>query len=138
MLSSQEVSLMAECLVSGTFSCFRESQEMHSHPGRKPEVCRRVLCIRKMRTTPVYPQGNGLVQRFIHTLASADLSLHYKWHLYLHLPLALLCNWTAAQGSSGCTSMLLLLGWELWTPVDPVFSQPPNKDLHSTPGPEYV
>lgn len=132
-MPDQEAETVVEALVQGMFSHFGTPSELHSDQGRNFEsrvfaaMCNR-LGIRKTRTTPLHPQSDGLVERFMRTLG-AQLALttaqdQSDWDL--QLPLVLLACRTAVQESTGCTPALLMLGRELRTPPELTYGRPPD------------
>ena len=97
-----------------------------------------LLGIRKTRSTPYHPQGNGRVERANRTLkdllravASAN---PLTWDL--RLPLILLSYRTSVHSSIGFTPSRMLLGQELRLPVDVVFGFPEKRPCLSAA--EYV
>lgn len=86
------------------------------------------LRITKTRTTPLYPQSDGLVERFNRTLAGQLFLMTSKHQLDwdLHLPLVLMSCRSAVQDSTSCTPALLMLGKELRTPAQLAFGHPPD------------
>lgn len=103
----QKATTVAEALVQGRFSRFGTPSELHSDQGRNIEsqvfaaMCSQ-LAIQQTRTTPLHPQSDGLVERFMRTL-SAQLAL-----------------------STSCTPALLMLVRELRTPPELVYGRPPD------------
>ena len=143
-LPDQEATTVAEALVQGMFSRFGTPSELHSDQGRKFEsqvftaMCSQ-LGIRKTRTTPLHPQSDGLVERFMRTLG-AQLALttapdQSDWDL--QLPLILMACRSAVQESTGCTPALSMLGRELRTPLELAYGRPPDAP-DAMAGPEYA
>jgi transposase InsO family protein len=71
-IPNQEASTVAEALVSN-FCRFGVPMELHSDQGRNFEssllweVLKR-LGVRKTRTTPLHPQSDGMVERYVKTV----------------------------------------------------------------------
>jgi transposase InsO family protein len=72
-IPNQEAATVAEALVTNFFCCFRVPRELHSDQGRNfqsplmQEVLQR-LGVNKTRTTPLHPQSDGMVERYIKTV----------------------------------------------------------------------
>ena len=83
-LPNQEAVTIAEALVNGFFCYFGSPLELISDRGPQfegqvmTEVCK-LFGIHKSRTTALYPQGNGLVERYNRTLLNA-LSAYVSEH----------------------------------------------------------
>lgn len=143
-LPNQEAETIADALIGGVFSRFGMPSVLHSDQGRNfeakvfSEMCQK-LGIHKTRTTPLHPQSDGLVERFMRTLG-AQLALttardQRDWDV--QLPLVLLACRSAVQESTGCTPALLMLGRELRTPAELTYGRPPDCPA-APPGPEYA
>jgi transposase InsO family protein len=71
--SQSEASTVAEALVTNYFCRFGIPRELHSDQGRNFE-CRLLqgvlqrLGVSKTRTTPLHPQSDGMVERYIKTV----------------------------------------------------------------------
>ena len=134
---------MAKALVEGFFTRFGLPLELHSDQGRNfesavfQETCR-LMGIHKTRTTPAYPQSDGMVERYNRTLVeclSKCVSDHQRdWEE--HLPFALMAYRSAVQEATGISPSRLMLGRELRLPADLVLPRP----LEETPRdvPNYV
>lgn len=141
----QSATTTAEWLVSEMFCRFGAPEELHSDQGRNfeaevfAEVCQR-MGVRKTRTTPLHPQSDGLVERFNRTLATqlAIVTSRHQRDWDRHLPLILWAYRSAVQESTGCTPAVLMFGRELRTPVDLAFGTPPDTDLSTEPGQQYL
>ncbi|BHF66763.1 hypothetical protein SprV_0200978500 [Sparganum proliferum] len=84
------------------------------------EVCE-ILEIRKTRTTPYHPEGNGLVERTNRTLHDLLLAFSRNGHEHgwdAHLPLCLLAYRGAVHSSMGFTPHYLWTGRDLRLPAD--------------------
>jgi transposase InsO family protein len=72
-IPNQEASTIAEALVTNFFCRFGIPRELHSDQGRNfcshllQEVLQR-LRVSKTRTTPLHPQSDGMVERYIKTI----------------------------------------------------------------------
>jgi len=72
-IPNQEASTEADVLVSNFFCCFGVPMELHSDQGRNFEslLLREVLewlGVRKTRTTPLHPQWDGMLERYVKTI----------------------------------------------------------------------
>ena len=112
--------------------------QLHSDQGTQfesdlfAEMCR-LLNIRKTRTTPYHPQGDGLVERFNRTLVST-LRVHVKDHPQQwdrFLPQVLFSYRTAEHSSTHFTPAKLMFGHELRLPTELVFGLPPQSPFES-------
>ena len=130
-LPDREAITMAEALVQGMFSRFGTPSDSDQEWNFEAQVfvamCSQ-LGIQKTRTTPLHPQSDRLVERFMRTL-STQLALttapdQGNWDL--QLPLVLMACRSAVQESTGCTLALLMLGRELRTPLELVYGWPPD------------
>ncbi len=128
---NQEATTIAEALVSNFFCRFGSCLELHSDQGRNfesavmAEVCR-LFGIHKTRTTALYPQSDGLVERFNRTLLnslSAFVSDHQRdWDLYT--PLVLLAYRTAVHESTGVAPCEAMMGRPLRGPLELTIPRP--------------
>ena len=111
-----------------TFGC---PERLHSDQGGQfeaqvfQEMCK-LLHIRKSRTTPYNPQGNGLTERTNRTLGQCLKSYSHdhpeEWDETL--PLVLLSYRSAVHSSTGFAPAKMLLGQDLRLPADIVFDLP--------------
>ena len=87
-----------------------------------------LLGVSKTRTSPYYPQSDGLIERFNRSLLSllsmATKQDEHNWDL--HLPLVILVYCTSVQESTGCTPFELVFGREARLPVDVMYGLPPQ------------
>jgi transposase InsO family protein len=72
-IPNQQVSTVAEALVTNFFCRFGIPRELHSDQGRNFEshLLQKVLQrlgVRKMCTPPLHPQSDGMVERYIKTI----------------------------------------------------------------------
>ena len=107
------------------FALSRTPQRLHSDQGRDFEgKVIKSLCqfagIRKSRTTPYHPQGNGQTERFNKTLLSMlgtlDQDNKSRWPEYLS-PLVYAYNCTK-HSTTGFSPFLLMFGREPHLPID--------------------
>ena len=72
-IKNQEAQTVSRKLIDEMFFRFSPPEQLHSDQGRQfesdliAEICN-MLGIKKTRTTPYHPQGNGMVERFNRTL----------------------------------------------------------------------
>ena len=137
-LPNQEATTIAEALVDGFFCHFGACAEIHSDQGRNfessvmTEVCK-LFGVHKTRTTALYPQSDGLVERYNRTLLnalSAYVSDHQRdWDLYV----ALVCfaYRCAVHESTGVAPCEVMFGRQLRGPVDLVMPRPEAERLQS-------
>ena len=124
-IPDQEAETVVDALVEGMFSRFGVAETIHSDQGRNFEswvfaaMCERTG-MHKTRTTALHPQSDGLVERFNRTLEKqlAILTAEHQRDWDTQLPFVLMAYRSAVQESTSCTSALLILGWELRTPVE--------------------
>eukprot|EP00731_Ephydatia_muelleri_P019301 Em0012g126a len=91
-IRNQEATTVAKKLVDELFCRFSPPEQLHSDQGRQfeseliEEICK-LLEIRKSRTTPYHPQGNGMVERFNRTLLDMLATTAHNhpsdWDLYI-------------------------------------------------------
>jgi transposase InsO family protein len=130
----QEASTVADVLVTNFFSRFGIPRELHSNQGRNfesrllQEILQR-LGVSKTQTTPLHPQSDGMVARYIKTvdehLRKVVASNQTDWDAML--PLFLLAYGASTHGTTGFTPASLLLGRELRLPNDLLFGTPPTR-----------
>lgn len=143
-LPDQEATTVVEALTEGFFCRFGTPSELHSDQGRNFEsrvfagMCS-ALGIRKTRTTPLHPQSDGLVERFMRTLGTqlALLTSQDQRDWDVQLPWVMLACRSAVQETTGCSPALLMLGRELRTPPQLMYGQPPDAP-EAPAGPEYA
>lgn len=142
-MPNQEATTIAEALVSNFFCRFGACMELHSDQGRNfesavlAEVCK-IFGVHKTRTTALYPQSDGLVERFNRTLLNslaAYVSEHQRdWDL--HTPLVLLAYRTAVHEATGVSPCEAMLGRPLRGPLELVVPRPVPE--HCTVDSQYV
>lgn len=140
-IPDQEATTIARVLVEGMFSRFGAPLELHSDQGRNfesavfAEVCR-LFGVNKTRTTPGYPQSDGMVERFNRTLlnmlASVSSDHQRDWDIYL--PFVLLAYRTAENEATGVSPSYAMLGREVRGPVDLLLPRPQQEDAVAITG----
>ncbi|KAL8615846.1 hypothetical protein ACOMHN_048554 [Nucella lapillus] len=122
---NQEARTVAQVLVKEWFSRYGVPERIHSDQGRDFESALvRSLCemygVRKTRTTPYHPQGNGQCERFNRTLHDLLRTLSaeqkQKWPLYLQ-EMVQAYN-TTPHSVTGFSPYYLLFGQDPHLPVD--------------------
>lgn len=87
------------------------------------EVCQH-LGIDKTQTSPLHPQSDGMEEQHFNRTLEDMLSkfVHsHQWDWDCHLPKLLMAYRSAVQKITGCTPAELMLGREVWLPVDLLF-----------------
>ena len=124
-IPNQEATTVAQKLVDELFCRFSPPERLHSDQGRQfegqvmQEICR-ILHIRKTKTTPYHPQGDGLVERFNRTLQDM-LAMTVKDHPFdweEALRKVCLAYNSSVQASTGYTPFFLMFGREARLPID--------------------
>lgn len=91
------------------------------------EICK-LLGIKKTRTCPLHPRGDGFVERFNRTLLSTVASIlepdknQKDWDE--KVPLAMLAYRSSVQESTSETPAMMMLGREVVLPIDLMMSSP--------------
>ncbi|GFV58469.1 retrovirus-related Pol polyprotein from transposon 412 [Trichonephila clavipes] len=132
-IPDQEASSVAEVLVQHWIFRFEVSLQLHSDQERNFDsaVCKRlceILAIDKTRRTSLYPQSDGMVERFSWTILNS-LSLlvssnQQDWDK--KLPFFLFAYWIAVHETIGYSPSQTLFGRDLRLPADLLFSRPPD------------
>ena len=140
-IPNQEATTVARKLVDGMFCRFLPP-ELHSDQGRQfeselvKEVCN-LLGVRKTRTSPYHPQGNGMVERFNRTLLdmlSATVGSHpSNWEHNIH-KVCLAYN-SSVHSSTGYSPFFLMFGRQVKQPVDLMYG---TCEVAEVPIPTYV
>jgi hypothetical protein len=134
-IPNQEAATVAETLVANFFCRFGIPRELHSDQGRNFEsrLLQEVLqClgVSKMRTMPLHPQSDDMVERYIKTikehLRKVAASHQKDWDE--GLPLFLLAYRASTHDMTGLTPASQVFGRELRLPCDLLFGVPPDKE----------
>ena len=143
-IPDQEAETVARVLVHEFICRYGIPKELHSDQGRNfeskvmAEVCK-LLGIKKTRTCPLHPQGDGFIERFNRTLLSMVTSLldpddeQKDWDE--KIPFAMLAYRSAVQESTGESPALMMLGREISLPVDVILPSPEPEKIQEQ---EYV
>ena len=130
-LQHQDAHSIASKLVTEYFSRYGAPYIIHTDQGANfesklvGEICK-LYDIKKTRTTPYHPQGDGLVERLNRTLVDtiALISIDAKDNWDLRIGLALMAIRSAVQSSIGYSPYFLLFGREMRLPADLVYDVP--------------
>ena len=133
-MPNQEALTVARKVVEEFVCRFGVPISIHTDQGRQfesalfQELCE-LLDIEKSRTTPFHPQCDGLVERMNRTLEnmmSVFISEHQRdWDEII--PFLLLAYRSTIQESTNASPNLLMLGREVFLPVDVIFGKPPQE-----------
>jgi transposase InsO family protein len=133
-IPNQETATVAEALVTN-FCRFGVPRELHSDQGcnfqsRLMQEVLECLGVNKTRTTPLHPQSDGMVERYIKTveehLRKVIASHQRDWDA--RLPIFLLAYRASTDDTTGLTPANLVFGRELRLPSDLLFGAPPDKE----------
>ncbi|GBM17442.1 Retrovirus-related Pol polyprotein from transposon 412 [Araneus ventricosus] len=132
-IPDQEASTVAEELVRSWISCYGVPMILHSEQGTNfnsalfTELCK-LLGILKTGTTALYPESDGMVERFNRTILNLIEALYLfvsrnqtDWDT--HLPLFLLAYRSAEHEVTGLTPAEMLFGRTLRLPLLPLDDQ---------------
>ena len=129
----QRAATVAQVLVVEWFSRFGVPARIHSHQGRSFESSLiQQLCglygIKKFRTTPYHPSGNGQCERFNRTLHDLLRTLPVSWKRDWSscLPQVLYAYNTTPHQATGESPFLLMFGQEPRLPVDFLLGRVPG------------
>jgi hypothetical protein len=141
-IPDQEASTVADALVTDFFCRFGVPRELHSDQGRNfesrllQEVLQR-LGVSKTRITPLHPQSDGMVERYVKTIEE-----HLRKVVSTHqgdwderLPIFLLAYRASTHDTAGMTPANMVFGRKLRLPCDLLFGAPPDKEQSTT---DYV
>ncbi len=145
-MPNQEATTVAEKLVE-FMSRWGIPHQLHSDQGRQFEsAVVKKLCemmgIQKTRTTPYFPQSDGMVERFNRTvqdmLAKMVRPDQKDWDEYV--PLALMAYRSSIHEATGYSPNYLMMGREIDLPINLLLGPTPDEEtgLHGQPVPEYV
>ena len=130
-LANQQAETVAQHLVMEFIARLGCPLELHSDQGRNFESTlfaelNQLLGITRTRTSAYHPSGNGLVERFNHTLGQMMLSFidlnKADWDLYI--PLLTAAYRSTVHPATGFSPNFLMLGREVNLPVHVVFPTP--------------
>ena len=139
-LPNQEANTIARVLVEQFICRYGVPKELHSDQGRNfesnlmMEVCK-LLGVKKTRTCPYHPRGDGFVERFNRTLTTMlttmlDPERNQKdWDE--RVPYAMLAYRSAVQESTGESPSMMMLGRETTLPVDISISRPTEEETEN-------
>ena len=138
-LPDMHADTVSRVLLASVFSRFRVPCQLHSDQGPQfestlmAELCK-LLGIKKTRTTPYHPQGDGMVELANRTVQVALQSYvdrnHAEWDS--HLPLVQLAYNTSVHWVTGYTPHFVLFGREAGLPLHTI-CPPPDKTPYETP-----
>ena len=136
-LPNQEAETIAKVFVEEFVCRFGVPKELHTDQGRNfesnlmKEICK-LLGIKKTRTCPYHPQGDGFVERFNRTLiamvtSALDPERHQRdWDE--RIPYAMLAYRTSVQSSTKETPSMMMLGRETTLPIDVLVETPSSEE----------
>jgi transposase InsO family protein len=129
-IPNQEAWTVAEALVTNFFCHFRIPRELHSDQGCNfesrllQEVLQRLVGVSKMHTTPLHPQLDSMVERYIKTveehLRKVVASHQRDWDE--------ITPFSSTHVTKGLTAASLVFGRELRLPCDLPFGALPYKE----------
>ncbi|KRY42383.1 Retrovirus-related Pol polyprotein from transposon [Trichinella spiralis] len=142
-LANMEASTVAKVLVEKYIAYFGAPDYLHSDQRRSfeasvvLEMCR-LFGIKKTRSSPYHPQGNGQAERFNRTLLDM-LSIMVdgnpgQWDDML--PFVMLAYNSSVHESTGVTPAIAMLGRELRLPLDVQIGNPPGREAQGLP--DYI
>ena len=136
-IPNQVAATVARVFVEEFVSRYGIPKEVHSDQGRNfesnlmAEVCK-LLGIKKTRTCPLHPRGDGFVERFNRTLLSMMITLldpdrnQKDWDE--QIPYAMFAYRSSVQESTGESPAMMMLGRELTLPVDVLVERPVDEE----------
>jgi hypothetical protein len=138
-IPNQEVSTIAEALVTNFFCRFGIPRELQSDQCRNFEShllqeVLQLLGVSKTRTTPLHPQSDGMAKRYIKTIEEhlRKVDASHQRDRDEGLPLFLLANWASPHDTTGLSPASLVLGRELRLTCDLLFGVPLDKERPTT------
>ena len=137
-IPDQTTEVLATKIVEEFICRFGIPEQLHSDQGRQfestqfSEMCN-LLCIKKMRTTPLHPQSDGQTERMNRTLLDILSKLcrkhPYDWDCLLPFVMA---AYRRSTHTTNETPNRLMLEREVTTPANLLAPLPPNEQRHST------
>ena len=135
-IPNQEAGTVARKVVDEFVARLGVPRQMHSDQGRNfvsavfTEMCA-LLGIEKTRTTPLHPQSDGMVERYIRTLESmlAKFTSQHQRDWDDHLALLMMAYRTSVHETTGHTPSMMMLGREAEVPLDLLMGRPPNGSI---------
>ena len=134
-IPNQEAETVARVVTEEMFLRFSPPEQLHSDQGRQfesllvAEICK-LLGVKKTRTTPYHPQGDGMVERFNRTLISllsaAIQDHHHDWEE--HLRATCMAYNTSEHSTTRFTPFFLMFSREARMPIDIMFGRPPETE----------
>lgn len=135
-IPDQQAETVASKIVEEFVCRFGVPHELHSDQGRNfesevfSEMCR-ILGINKTRTTPYNPKSDGFVERYNRTIVNAVSLMILPYHNQKdwdeYVPFVGMAYRSSVQASSGETPNMMMLGRDVSTPIDLMFSAPPDE-----------
>ena len=143
-LENHKAQTVADCLVTEFIARYGVPMQIHTDQGTDfesrlfKEMCE-LLGIEKTKTSPYWPQSDGLVERTNRTLKTMLKTVvnAAKDDWDDHLPYLVMAYRSTIQESTGCTPNLLMLGRETNLPVDLMYGVPQSEEMPSC-AVEYV
>ena len=137
-IPNHEASTVADVLVSNFFCRFGVPMELHGDQGRNFEsrLLREVLerlGFRRTRTTPLYPQSDGMMERYVKTvLEHMKVVSNHQRDWEERLPLFLMAYRASTHETTGVTPANMVFGRELRLPCVLMFGASPDKEQSVT------
>jgi transposase InsO family protein len=144
-IPDQTAIVIADKFVTEFVTRYGIPEQIHTDQGQDfmskvfTEMCT-LLQVDKTRTTPYRPMSDGLVERLNRTiqqmLTSYINETRTDWED--HLPYILMAYRSTMQETTGCSPNLLMLGREVFLPLDLLVGSPPTCGGNSACATEYV
>ena len=132
-LPNQEAETVAKIFVEEFVCRFGVPKELHTDQGSNfesnlmKEVCK-LLGVKKTRTCPYHPKGDGFVERFNRTLITMVTSAlepeRHQRDWDERIPFAMMAYRTSVQASTGETPSMMMMGRETTLPIDVIVQTP--------------